>query len=205
MIKRGFDRLKVTRIGEARDLGAAVAMATTIRSLALGLAVLGLAGLSAAPALAARPVVGQPAPNFEVTTLDGTKVSLADLKGQVVILNFWATWCGPCKQELPLLDRYYRIRKSAGLSVFAVTTEDSLPLSRLKPVAAALAIPMVRHLKGPYGVMDGVPTNYVFDRAGVLRYAEANAFTLDDLNDLLVPLLSEPAPPKIQPVSIPSP
>jgi thiol-disulfide isomerase/thioredoxin len=176
-----------------------------MRAFSLGLLALILAGLGAAPVQAARPVVGGPAPNFEVTALDGTKVSLADLKGQVVVLNFWATWCGPCKQELPLLDGYYRIQKPAGLSVFAVTAEDSLPLSRLKPVAAAMAIPMVRHLKGPYGVMEGVPTNYVIDRAGVLRYAKAGAFDLDQLNALLVPLLRAPPPPQIEPVSNPAP
>jgi peroxiredoxin len=147
------------------------------------------------PALAKAPKVGQPAPDFHVTTLDGQDISLADLKGQVVILNFWATWCAPCKRELPMLDAYYRIQKPFGLRVLAVTTEDSLPLSRLKPLAAVLSIPMVRRLHGPYEVLGGVPTNYVIDRAGVLRYAKAAAFSLDDMNDLLVPLLREPPPP----------
>ncbi|NMN04522.1 thiol-disulfide isomerase/thioredoxin [Novosphingobium sp. SG916] len=147
----------------------------------------------AMPALAKAPVIGQPAPPFELRLIDGTKVSLADLKGQVVVLNFWATWCGPCKQELPLLDQYYDLQKQHGLKVFAITTQDSLPNSALKQLFAAMHIPAVRTLKGPYSPLEGVPTNYVIDRAGVVRYAKAAAFDLDDLNGLLVPLLREPA------------
>jgi thiol-disulfide isomerase/thioredoxin len=77
-----------------------------------------------------------------------------------LILNFWATWCAPCKEELPLLDTYFRIDEKAGLRVLAV------------------------------------PTNFIIDRNGVLRYAKAGALTLDDLNTLLVPLLREPEPQK---------
>ena len=163
------------------------------RCIPLGLAALSLVFL-AFPALAKTPAIGQPAPNFKVETLDGQKLTLADFKGQVVVLNFWATWCGPCKVELPLLNSYYRHQQKYGLRVLAVTTEDSLPLYQLKPLAAALAIPMVRYFKGPYETLGGVPTNYVIDRAGVLRYAKADAFTLDELNSLLIPLLQEPAP-----------
>jgi cytochrome c biogenesis protein CcmG, thiol:disulfide interchange protein DsbE len=155
--------------------------------------------LAASPGIAKPPPLGQPAPPFEVTTLDGQKVTLAELKGKVVILNFWATWCGPCKRELPLLDAYFKLQKGAGLAVFAVTTEDSVPLSKLKPLAAALSFPMVRRLKGKYRVLDGVPTNYIIDRAGNLRYAKAAAFDLDDLNNLLVPLLNESPPPGVTP------
>ncbi|MEG8024972.1 TlpA disulfide reductase family protein [Sphingomonas aurantiaca] len=129
-----------------------------------------------------------------MTLIDGSKIRSADLHGQVVILNFWATWCGPCKTELPLLDTYYRLRKDNGLRIFAVATEDSLPVSRLKPLFAAMAIPSARRIKGAFSVMGALPTNYIIDRAGVVRYAKPGAFDLDDLNGLLVPLLRDPAP-----------
>ncbi len=138
--------------------------------------------------------VGDRAPRFEMTLIDGSRISSTDLHGQVVILNFWATWCGPCKAELPLLDTYYRLRKDNGLRVFAVATEDSLPAYKLKPVFAALAIPSARRIKGAFGVMGALPTNYIIDRAGVVRYAKPGAFDLADLNTLLVPLLNEPVP-----------
>lgn len=149
----------------------------------------------AAPAAAKAPTVGQPAPDFQVKLMDGSKVSLSDLKGQVVVLNFWATWCGPCKRELPLLDAYYRAQKSRGLRVFAITTEGSVPNYALKNLFAAMAITPIKGIKGPYADMHAIPTNYVIDRRGVVRYAKAAAFDLDDLNRELVPLLAESAPP----------
>ncbi len=138
--------------------------------------------------------IGEHAPPYELTLIDGTKVRSADLRGQVVVLNFWATWCAPCKAELPLLDTYYRLRKDNGLRVFAVATEDSLPAFRLKPLFAAMAIQSARRIKGPFAVMGALPTNYIIDRAGIVRYAKTGAFDLDDLNGLLVPMLREPAP-----------
>lgn len=145
-------------------------------------------------AAAKDPIVGKPAPDFHVTTFDGTKLSLAGFKGQVLVVNFWATWCAPCRAELPMLDAYYKAQQKAGLKVLAVTTEDSPPPSALKKVAAALTIPMVRKFTGDYGPLHALPTNSVIDRAGVLRYAKAAAWNLDDLNDILVSLLQEEAP-----------
>ena len=138
--------------------------------------------------------VGKPAPDFTAVLLDGRKVSLKDYQGQVLVINFWATWCSPCKRELPLLDGYYQAQQKFGLKVIAATTEDSLPLYQLQPLAKAMSIPMVRYLRGGYGPLEGVPTNYVIDRAGVVRWAQAGAFTLEGLNKLLVPLLREPPP-----------
>jgi thiol-disulfide isomerase/thioredoxin len=140
------------------------------------------------------PEVGRPAPAFQVTTFDGTKLSLADFKGQVILLNFWATWCGPCKRELPLLDAYYRKQQQFGLKMFAVATENSVPPSQLAPVQKVVSFPLVRRFKGNYGAIKVLPTNVVIDRAGIVRYAQAGAFSLDDLNELLVPLLQEEPP-----------
>jgi cytochrome c biogenesis protein CcmG, thiol:disulfide interchange protein DsbE len=143
----------------------------------------------AGTAAAAKPVVGQAAPDFQVATADGKMLTLADFKGEVLVLSFWATWSAPYKKELRLLDSYYRIQEKSGLRVLAVTTEDSVPLYKLQAAAAALAMPVVRQFKGDYLPVKTIPTNYVIDREGVLRYAKAAAWTLDDLNAVLVPLL----------------
>ncbi|MES2095825.1 MAG: redoxin domain-containing protein [Pseudomonadota bacterium] len=138
--------------------------------------------------------IGEAAPDFSMVLVDGSKVSLADLRGKVVVLNFWATWCVPCRKELPLLDTYYAAQRDAGLRVFAVTTEDSLPLSQMKKLFAVMRIPAVKRIKGPYDWIGGVPTNIVIGRDGKIRYAKAGSFDLDALNAILVPLLREPVP-----------
>ena len=160
-----------------------------------------LQGAQAWSLFAPTPTVGKPAPAFQATMLDGRKIALADYRGQVLVINFWATWCGPCKRELPLLDAYYRAQRKNGLEVIAVTTEDSVPTSQLSPLAKVLTIPLVRDMHGGYAVLDGVPTNFVIDRSGIVRYAKSGAFSLDELNAILVPLLQEPAPPLAEPSS----
>ena len=160
---------------------------------------LALGGGALLTVAAAPPKVGDVAPDFQLTMIDGSKVTLDQLRGQVVVLNFWATWCGPCKRELPLLDRYYDIQKGLGLKVFTIATEDSLPLYELKKLFAVMKIPSAKRIKGNYPVLGGVPTNYVIDRSGHVRYAKAGAFDLDDLNREIVPLLNEPVPAGVTP------
>jgi len=138
--------------------------------------------------------VGKPAPALELTLIDGQKVRLADLKGEVIVLNFWATWCVPCRKELPLLDAYYRRLRDKGLEVYAITTEGSLPTAKLKPLFAKMTIPSVRRVKGMSTDVAAVPTNVVIDRAGVVRHTKAGAFELEDLNAILIPLLNERLP-----------
>jgi cytochrome c biogenesis protein CcmG, thiol:disulfide interchange protein DsbE len=151
----------------------------------------------AVPASAAALKVGQMAPNAELVLADGKRVHLADLRGQVVVLNYWATWCTPCRTELPLLNGYFVAASKRGwpLKIFAVATEDSVPKHQLKRLFDVLSIsPTDRIRGGPFANVDALPTNYVIDKSGVLRYAKAGAFELNDLNAILVPLMNEPAP-----------
>ena len=147
-----------------------------------------------AGAVQAAPKVGQPAPDFSVTTFGGRTVRMADLKWDVIILNFWATWCGPCREELPFLEQAFESYGKYGFQVLAVATQDSVPASELRPLAAKLRIPFVKSLRGPYRQMTGVPTNYVIDRSGKLVYAQAGAFDMDSFNAIVIPLLKEPIP-----------
>ncbi len=98
-----------------------------------------------------------------------------------------------------MLDVYYKARQSSGLRILAVATEDSLTVSQLRPLAQAVSFPLVHSMRGLYRDLGAVPTNYIIDRAGVVRYAKAAAFTLGDLNAALVPLLNEHAPTESAP------
>lgn len=141
--------------------------------------------------------VGRPVPNAELVLVDGKRVHLSELRGQVVVLNYWATWCVPCRAELPLLNGYYRSARVPGwpLEIFAVATEDSVPKYQLKNLFSVLSISPADKIRGgPFADVDALPTNYVIDKSGVLRYAKAGAFDLDGLNAVLIPLLKE-APP----------
>jgi cytochrome c biogenesis protein CcmG/thiol:disulfide interchange protein DsbE len=132
--------------------------------------------------------------------VNGSTIKLSELRGQVVVINFWATWCVPCRRELPLLDAYYKAQKPFGMRVFAATTEDSVPNSALHKLFDVLTLDPLRRLRGPYAPIDrSVPTNFIIDRAGVVRYAMAGAFGLDDLNRELVPLLKEVPPAEAAP------
>lgn len=151
--------------------------------------------IATSAAAAPKMKVGQPSPDFELTLMDGSKIKLSQMRGDVVLVNFWATWCVPCRKELPLLDGYYRKMGKYGLRVFAVTTEDSVPARKLKPLFAVMAIPAAKRVKGgSLGDIEAVPTNYVIDRAGIVRHTKAGAFELEDLNRILIPLLKEDPP-----------
>ena len=150
--------------------------------------------LSAAAAQAGTDV-GKAARDYTVTTMDNQKVTSAQLKGKVVVLNYWATWCTPCKAEMIAFEDYMRFHPNPDLKIFAVMTESDVPTSKLRPLAAVLHFPLATKLYGRgYGVKDGVPTSYIIDRAGVLRYAAAGAFSLQGFGEKVGPLLAEPAP-----------
>jgi peroxiredoxin len=77
-----------------------------------------------ASAIAAAAPVSGPAPSFELKARTGEAVSLADLRGEVVMINFWATWCGPCRQEMPHLEALYQRYGSLGFTLLGVNVED---------------------------------------------------------------------------------
>lgn len=150
----------------------------------------GLASIAAAPPQA---VVGQPAPPFDVFTFEWKKIHFKELQGRVVLLNFWASWCAPCLRELPQIDAYARRHAGQPLSVFAVRSDDSADNQAFINLSKSLAFPLVWHLDGKgYGTINGaVPTNYVIDRQGVVRYAKPGAFSVEGLEQVVTPLLTE--------------
>lgn len=169
-----------------------------LKRLAFTLAILSFA----APAMAAK--VGKPAPDFTLTDYEGQEVTLESLRGKVVLLNYWATWCGPCRLELPEMDKYVRRHRSAPLAIYAITIDNAVPYARLKFLADTLAFPLIQKIKGGrYGTIGGaVPTNYVIDKVGVVRYADAGAFNAQSLEATVTPLLAEPV---VQTIAVAAP
>ena len=164
--------------------------------------------LAASAAHAARAKVDQPAPPFRVTTLTKEKIDLASLRGKVVVVNRWATWCVPCREEFLLFDKYMSFRSKYGFTVIAIETGGAGGGSAMRKLAEVVHFPVAlddQARADAYPIINnGVPTNYVIDRAGVVRYAKAGAFEIDELEKLVVPLLKEDAPDDTAPQDPPS-
>ena len=109
------------------------------------------------------------APPFDAVTLDGRAVSLPRLRGRVVFVTFWASWCRPCKEELPLFERLYRQHKSRGLTVLGINVREGVDTIRpfTKPLGLTFPLPLDADgdISRQYGVV-GLPTTFLIDRDG---------------------------------------
>jgi thiol-disulfide isomerase/thioredoxin len=122
-------------------------------------------------ARASRLAVGKPAPSLALHALDGQTLSTDNLRGKVVILAFWATWCAPCREELPLLSRYAKAHADQGLQVLGFSLDAADNLAMVRQVAAGLSFPvglLGSEWAGDYGRIWKLPVSFTIDRAGVL-------------------------------------
>jgi cytochrome c biogenesis protein CcmG, thiol:disulfide interchange protein DsbE len=162
-----------------------------------GLVLAGASGMAALPARANDLKLGQPAPPLVLTTLDGRAIATRDLKGQVVIATFWATWCAPCREELPLLSAFAESHAAQGLQVlgFGLDGPDQLP--KVREVAATLRFPVglvASPWAGGYGRIWRLPVSFVIDREGNLAYngwdAADPVWNKEQLQRVVEPLLA---------------
>ncbi len=119
------------------------------------------------------PKEGFSAPDFTLQTLDGKSVSLSELRGKVVLVNFWATTCHPCEAEMPTMERVYEQEKGKGFVVLAVTAEPSAEAVRafVQKYGITFTVLLDRNAKvsREYRVY-GTPTSFFVDRRGVIRW-----------------------------------
>jgi thiol-disulfide isomerase/thioredoxin len=137
--------------------------------------------------------VGARTPTYSAATLDGQPVSLASLKGKVVVLNVWATWCAPCRVEMPALQRLHQQLRDKGLEVVAVSVDTPpgmfSPMGQLRGDVKAyvdgmgLTFTVLHDLERTIEelfLVQGLPTTFIIDKAGRIRQKIMGARTWDD-------------------------
>jgi cytochrome c biogenesis protein CcmG/thiol:disulfide interchange protein DsbE len=151
------------------------------------------------------PLKGKPAPAFTLEDLSGKKVSLASYKGKAVLINFWATWCGPCKIETPWLVELRNQYAAKGFEILGVSTDDLDPddkqkLADEKKMIARSAeelhidYPVLidgASLSQPYDGLDAMPTSYFVDRTGTVVAVQLGLTSKDDIEGNIKKALGE--------------
>lgn len=142
-----------------------------------------------------RVAQGEPAPTFSVKTLAGERVALGKLKGNVVLVNFWATWCPPCRLEMPGFESVYESYKDRGFTVVGLAT-DVGGLEKVRafvrenrityPVAMAS-----EDIRMMYGGVDGLPQSFLLDKQGRVRRVVSGVFSEGTLRNAIDELLAE--------------
>ena len=143
------------------------------------------------------PLLNKPAPNFTLQDLNGKKVSLADYKGKAVLINFWATWCGPCKLETPWLVELRQQYADKGFEILGISAEadnlaDDDKDGWAKDKAAIAKFVQQEHIQYPvlingdsiskdYGGLDAMPSSFFVDRNGIVVAAQTGIVSKDEI------------------------
>lgn len=141
-------------------------------------------------------VVGDPAPELTVKEINDTPFDLSKTQGKVTIVHFWATWCGPCRVELPELASFYHHYHSQGVEVIGMSMDGPHDLAAVKTSIAAFEIPaaMVSDTQNNgFGTPYSLPTTYVIDRTGIVKAIltpDKTPLTERALADIVKPLLA---------------
>lgn len=138
--------------------------------------------------------IGNRAPDFSLTTLDGRMVKLSDYRGKVVILNFWATWCPPCKAEVPEFERFYQEHHSDSIEILAVDiTSQEKSKEAVSDFIKSYGISYQIVLDETGAAADlyrisAIPTTYIIDAQGIIRQKVTGAMKYQALSDALAKL-----------------
>ncbi len=138
--------------------------------------------------------VNYPAPELSLSDLQGNPVSLSDYRGQTVLVNNWATWCPPCKEEMPELQAFYAAHKDSNFTIIAI--EAGEPVNEVSDFVRRYGLTFLvwtdPTLKATAAFRDpGLPSSYVIDASGRVRLAWAGAISRETLEQYVTPLLEE--------------
>ena len=129
--------------------------------------------ISAASTLAASGMEGQPAPDFALKSSSGENMRLSEHRGDVVMINFWATWCGPCRQEMPLLDELYTRYQRVGFNLLGVNIDDDSRRAMKMIEELGVSFPVLfdarKEVSKLYSV-EAMPVTVLVDREGNVRH-----------------------------------
>ena len=140
-------------------------------------------------------VVNYPAPELTLTDLEGISHSLADFRGQVVLVNLWATWCEPCKEEMPALQAFYEKNKDKGFTIIAVNDGD--PTEDVLQFVKEFGLTFPVWLDPTYIATEqafktlGLPSSYVIDRNGTVRLQWLGGIEKRALEKYATPIIAE--------------
>ena len=127
----------------------------------------------AATSLASSGLTGQPAPDFALKSASGENLRLSEFRGEVVMINFWATWCGPCRQEMPLLDELYSRYHRVGFSLLGVNIDDDSRKAMNMISELGVSFPVLfddRKVVSKLYEVDAMPVTILVDREGNVRH-----------------------------------
>jgi peroxiredoxin len=134
---------------------------------------LALSMLLGAGAAGAMPDTGKTAPDFALASNGGKNIRLSELRGQVVLMNFWATWCSPCRQEMPLLSKLYTQYRPVGFTLLGINIDGDRTKAARMLKELGVEFPVLYDDKKTVANAykpDGMPTTLLIDRSGRVRY-----------------------------------